>query len=269
MTARVVIITDLDGSLLDAKSYSFEKAAPALRLIGERDIPLVLCSSKTRAEIEVYRKRLQNRHPFIAENGGALFIPEGCFSFPVEGEDRDGLRVISLGTPYAEVRKQFKALRERMHVPARGFGDMTTAEVAALSGLTRDEAALAMEREYGEPFVFPGAPDERFLRAIEAAGLKWTQGRFFHIMGNHDKGKAVAVLRALYERSGERPVFIGLGDSLNDLPLLLAVDRPVLIRKDDGSHDPRISIPGLSRTDGIGPAGWNEAILAALPGAHE
>ena len=261
---RIIIVTDLDGTLLDSKTYSFEEARPALEQINKNDVPLVLCSSKTRAEMEAWRDRLENRHPFIVENGGGIFIPEGYFPFPVEGKTRKGYRVISLGTPYARVREQFIRLRDELRIPVTGFGDMTPAEVAALTGLSLDDAVLAKQREYGEPFVFPGAADERMLQAIEDSGLRWTQGRVFHIMGNHHKGKAVTVLRTLFERAMGPVIIAGLGDSLNDLPFLLAVDHPVLVRKEDGIHDRRINIPGLYQTEGIGPAGWNEAVTKLL-----
>ena len=261
---QVIIVTDLDGTLLDSKTYSFEDARPALEQVMENDIPLVLCSSKTRAELEVWRDRLENRHPFVVENGGGIFIPDGYFPFSVEGELRGDYRVISLGTPYAGIREQFTRFRDELQIPVTGFGDMTPAEVAALTGLSLDEAVLAKQREYGEPFVFPGATDERMLQTIEASGLRWTQGRLFHLMGNHHKGKAVALLRTLFERAKGPLMIAGLGDSLNDLPFLLAVDHPVLVRKKDGSHDPRINIPGLYRTQKIGPAGWNEAVQKLL-----
>lgn len=260
MTSRVVV-TDLDGSLFHPSTYSFEAAMPALELLRQRDIPLVLCSSKTRAELEDYRERLHNQHPFIVENGGEILIPDDYFSFSIEGKKRDGYRVISLGTPYPEIRRQFVQIRDKMGISVRGFGDMTLDEVASLTGLTKHEAALAMQREYDEPFVFPDASDELLLQAIEASDLKLTQGRLFHIMGNHDKGKAVTILRRFFDQKQGPVAIIGLGDSLNDLPLLAAVDQPVLIRKEDGTHDPRINIPGLYRTEGIGPAGWNEAVL--------
>ncbi len=261
---KTIIFTDLDGTLLHPRTYSYEEAKQALELIRKRHIPLVFCSSKTRAELEAYRKRLDNRHPFIVENGGGIFIPEGYFPFPVEGEARNGYRVISLGTPYAEIRRKFMNLRQELKIEVRGFGDMTPDEVASLTGLAKNEAILAMQREYDEPFVFSNAPDERLLSAIEAAGLRWTQGRFFHIMGNHHKGRAVTMLRAFFKQAKGSATTIGLGDSLNDLPFLLVVDRPVLIRKEDGSYDPRVDIPGLYRTEGIGPRGWNEAVLKLL-----
>ena len=74
----LVIFTDLDGTLLDA-AYSFLPAAPALEAVRRTSVPLVICSSKTRREIESYRIRLGNHDPFIAENGGAVYVPEGYF----------------------------------------------------------------------------------------------------------------------------------------------------------------------------------------------
>jgi mannosyl-3-phosphoglycerate phosphatase family protein len=264
--SNIIIFTDLDGTLLHPSTYSFEEALPALELLREKDIPLVLCSSKTRAELAFYRERLSNRHPFIVENGGGICIPEGYFPFRVDGELHNGYRLISLGMPYQVIRRKFIELRNALGTAAAGFGDMSPKGVAALTGLTEDEAVPAMAREYSEPFVFAGAADERFLQAVEGAGLRWTQGRLFHIMGDHHKGRAVCMLKALYERQYGSVTTIGLGDSLNDLPFLLAVDRPVLVRKEDGSHDPRINLRGLYRTDKIGPAGWNEAVLKLLAG---
>jgi mannosyl-3-phosphoglycerate phosphatase len=261
---QVVIFTDLDGTLLDAETYSFEPALPALETVRQRRIPVVLVSSKTRAELEVWRQRLENRHPFISENGGGIFIPEGYFPFPVDGERLAGYGVIGLGTPYEAVRRRFTGMRERLGIRVKGFGDMTEQEIAGMTGLPPADARLAKQRDYGEPFFFEEGPDDRLMQEIEKEGLRWTQGRFFHVMGDHHKGRAVDILKRLYVRQFGDLTAIGLGDSLNDLPFLLAVDRPVLVRKASGRHDTRIDIPGLVRTEGIGPAGWNEAVLELL-----
>lgn len=76
---RIVVFTDLDGTLLDHATYRFDAALPALRLLKARQIPLVVCSSKTASEIEALRNRLRLSHPFISENGGAIFVPRGYF----------------------------------------------------------------------------------------------------------------------------------------------------------------------------------------------
>lgn len=263
---NTIIISDLDGTLLDSSSYSFAAAQPALEIIQTRGIPLILCSSKTRTEIESYRQRLHNRHPFITENGGGIFIPQGYFSASFEAEAFDGYNLIRLGTPYTEIRNRFVRLRQQLGVKVRGFADMTDEEVAALTGLSRDEARLSKQRDFDEPFVFDGVPDKRFLQAIEESGLRWTQGQFFHIMGDHDKGRAVDLLKSLYQHEYGTVTSIGLGDSLNDLQMLQAVDHPVLVRHQDGSHDARITVSNLLKTRLVGPAGWSEAVLQLLSG---
>ena len=82
--AHFVVFTDLDGCLLDSVTYTYEPAAPALEALRAQDIPLVLVSSKTRAEIEPLRKQLDHHDPFMVENGAAVFVPRGLFDFPLE-----------------------------------------------------------------------------------------------------------------------------------------------------------------------------------------
>lgn len=261
---KIIIVTDLDGTLLDPLTYSFAPAEEALGEIRKRGIPLILCSSKTRAEIELYRRKLGNRDPFISENGGGIFIPEGYFVREPAGRARHGYLTITLGTPYEEIRERFTRVRRALDVKARGFGDMTPDEIASLAGLEKEEAVLAKEREFDEPFVFEGEPDERFLRALDEEGLSWTQGRFFHAMGRSDKGKALRLLAEKYEEEFGEISVIGLGDGLNDLPFLREADYAILIQKEDGSFDSRVALPHLANALGIGPVGWNKAVLDLL-----
>lgn len=262
----VLIVTDLDGTLLHPETYSFEPARPALTLIKEKGIPLILCSSKTRRELEVWRERLGNTHPFISENGGGIFVPKGYFQFPVEGQTRNGYTVITLGRPYSEIRRIFLEIRERLGIKARGFGDMGVEEIAHLTGLPLIDVGLAREREFDEPFIFEEGEKRigEFLNAIEEVGLHWTQGRFYHILGDNDKGKAFEILKGLYRRAYGDIKMIGLGDNLNDLPLLQEVDYPVLVRRADGGYDTRIDLPSLIKAKGVGPEGWNEVITGIL-----
>ncbi len=66
-TPELIIFTDLDETMLDLDNFSFEHSQTALRLIKGKGVPLILSSSKTRAEIEVDRRRLENNHPFVSE----------------------------------------------------------------------------------------------------------------------------------------------------------------------------------------------------------
>ena len=269
---KMVVFTDLDGSLLDPVTYSFDAANEALSALRTSDTPLVLASSKTRAEIEPIRFRLNHPHPFIVENGGGLYIPKGLFDFPVEKTALRGpYQVIEIGMPYARLRAALKEIELRIGCPLRGFGDMSAEEVAERTGLSQPDALLAKQREYDEPFVIEGPPtmEEEIQREINARGLRCTKGgRFYHLMGGSDKGRACRMLIDCYRRhfNGQRGplVTVAIGDSLNDLPMLAVVDRPILVRKPDGSYDPDVQLPNLSRAQGVGPAGWNQAVLDFL-----
>src|SRR5262249_46842467 len=137
----------------------------------------------------------------------------------------------------------------------------------------RRDAALAKQREYDEPYVVEGPPSliEEVCRQIVTRGLRWTKGgRLFHLTGDNDKGQATALLLRFYQRQmrlhGRSCMYetIGIGDSINDAPLLAIVDHPILVQKPDGSYDPDIHVPGMVRAPGVGPKGWNDAVLALL-----
>ena len=268
---KMVVFTDLDGSLLDPLTYSFDAASEALHALQASDIPLVLASSKTRAEIEPIRFRLNHLHPFTVENGGGLYIPKGLFDFPVEETVLRGpYQVIEIGTSYVRLRAALKEIEQRVGCPLRGFGDMSAEEVAERTGLSQQDALLAKQREYDEPFVIEG-PDtvvEEVMREAGARELRCTRGgRFYHLIGGSDKGRACRLLIDCYRRqNGQRGhlVTVAIGDSLNDLPMLAAVDRPILVQKPDGSYDLEVQLSNLTRAQGIGPAGWNQAVLDLL-----
>ncbi len=267
---KLVVFTDLDGTLLDASSYSFEGALPGLCLIKEKKTPLVICSSKTRKEIEHYRILLNNDGPFIAENGGGIFIPAGYFGSGAEdagwARAREGTyEIISLGIQYEILREALGELR-REGFDVTGFGDMSVEEITRITGLVPEQAEMAKERDFDEPFIFSG-PEERISdleEAIRKKGLSLTQGKFLHILGGSDKGKAVAIVTELFRKKFGTIITVGLGDSPNDAPMLEQVDCPVLVRKPGGSHDPRIRSANLILADGVGPEGWSEAICKIL-----
>ncbi len=270
ITRKRVIFTDLDGTLLDQETCSFEAAQTALRLIRSEGIPLILCSSKTRSEIERYRRRLENTHPFISENGGAIFIPKGYFSFPFPyGKELNQYVVLELGTSYPAILDALESIRREIGVKITGFSDLTEEELSALTGMGLDEARYAKQREYDEAFMVEGGKEEieRVKKKIQEKGMNYTWGgRFHHILGKNDKGKAVRILKALYENEYFSVLTIGIGDSLNDLPMLLAVEKPVFLQR-EGEPTPS-EVPNLTLIQGVGPRAWNEAMLRVILNAH-
>jgi mannosyl-3-phosphoglycerate phosphatase family protein len=271
---QFIFFTDLDGTLLDYYTYSFDNARPALALLADRRIPLIICSSKTRAEIEYYREKMDNHHPFISENGGGIFIPKGYFPFAVHaGEcsvDEEGdYIVMRLGAHYTQLRETMTLLRKD-GFQVKGFGDMTPEEIAAVTGLGIAEAKMAKMRDFDEPFLFRGSAgeQEKLVEAIRGKGLSYTRGRFFHLLGNSDKGKAVSTLAALFKRKRGDLTTVALGDNPNDLPMLERVDIAVIVQKHDGTYEPGIDLPGFLKAGGIGPRGWNKFVEKLLSGEN-
>lgn len=265
-----IIFTDLDGTLLDYPAYSFEKAKPALEMLKRKDIPLILCSSKTKQEIEFYRNKLNNHHPFISENGGGIFIPEDYFGFKIEDigfktEKVDHYYLIRLGTLYIRLRKAIVKLRQK-GFPVKGFGDMTIKEIANATSLSEEEAAMSKERDFDEPFFFEGNKDEigRLSASVQSMGFGIARGRYFHILGDNDKGRAVAILIDLYKKLFGQIITIAVGDSPNDLPMLEQVEYPVIVQKPDGTYNSDMNVHNLIKADGIGPEGWNRIILKLI-----
>lgn len=261
--SRLILFSDLDGTLLDKKNYSFEKAKPALRSIKKNKIPLVLCSSKTRKEIEYFRNLLNNSEPFVVENGGAVYIPKGYFPFSFDyNRVIDDYFVFELGTPYNAHVKNLRKLKEKTGVSLKGFSDMNVEEIAAKCNLTLDLAALATQREYDEPFFI--LEPERVSIVEKAIEFQYTQGdRFYHIT-NSDKGKAVIKLIEMFKKLHYDAVFVGLGDRLNDLPMLSVVDIPILVQLKSDSYDTKVALPKLRYAKGVGPEGWNQAVLELI-----
>jgi len=271
---KYIIFTDLDGTLLDQHTYSFEKATEALALAKENEIPIVLCTSKTQAEIEEYRERMHNDDPFIPENGGAIIIPKNYFKSVFDKKGNYPIRenqyiIIELGTPYEIILDTLTKIKKSTNAIIRGFSDLTPEEISKITGLSITSAILSKKRFYSEPIIIKGGTEtiNNVKKRILASGLNFLEGgRFHHVFGSiTDKGKAVSTLINIYKENANDSIkTIGLGDSLIDLPMLAAVDIPVLVKKTSGNYDRRIQIANLIYADDIGPEGWNKAILKIL-----
>jgi len=262
-----LVFTDLDGTLLDHHTYDFEPALPALRRLAARGFPLIFCTSKTRAETEYWRARTGNRWPFVAENGGAVYLPPGSFPFPVPGAVRRGeYEVLEFGVPYSHLVEALRQAEQRSGCRIRPFHRLNAEQIAALTALTTAQAELAAQREYDEPFeILDPQRADLLLQEIERQGLRWTRGgRFYHITGNNDKARAVRALTALYRRVEPALVAIALGDGLNDAAMLAAADQAVVMPSAQSSRLLEM-VPGARLAPEPGPAGWARAILEMIP----
>ena len=270
VTPFLAIFTDLDGTLLDHDTYEWDAAKPALEQCKAMGIPVNLVSSKTRGEIQRIRTAMANSDPFISENGGGIFLPDGgpC-KVPNGTVFASGMWQWSLGQPYTFLVRSLREIRQELGWNIRGFSDMTVNEISHITGLDLETSRLAAKRDYDEPFLLPDDGREYSLDSLsEAASRRGLAisvgGRFLHLHGQNNKGNAVRTLISWYRANHAGMITAALGDSPNDYPMLEVVDVPILVRSVESSKDRQISIRNLRSTRDKGPEGWNRAILDLL-----
>lgn len=253
-TENYLIFTDLDGTLLDHKSYSTNKAKEMLDYIKEHNIPLIIVTSKTKQEVIKLRKTLQISHPFIVENGGGIFLPT-----------EKNFEQITMGKTYNEALAFLELYKEIFNI--KSFSDMSEEEVSKLTGLDYESSKLAKQRDFCEPFIIEDESNITSLRELSLQeGFDIVKGgRFYHLITlGQDKSNALLELQKIYEdKYNKKYTTIALGDGENDKTMLESVDIAVLIKKFDGSfieYDKK----NLIKTHSIGPAGWNEALKEIL-----
>ncbi len=262
-TPSYLVITDLDGTLLDHDNYSFDAATPSLAQLEQHQVPVVINSSKTQAEISELRKALNNTHPFICENGSAILTPTDYDFTGDDSSTHSTFNDIVLGKTRDEILNTLTPITNRYSNQLRQYSQCSIEDIVEMTGLSYTEAEQSGTRFYTEPIQWQGSNENRqhFIKELEDQGLKVLQGgRFLHAMGETDKGKATRHLQAIYHQKRQATMkIIALGDSHNDIAMLQAADIAVLVRSPH-YPPPEFDHPHKIVTQHYGPKGWHEAI---------
>lgn len=267
---QVLVFTDLDGTLLDHHTYTYDEAQGLLGELRDQKIPLIFSSSKTRVEIEPLRLATHNQHPFIVENGSAVYVPKDYFGRKPHGTI---LRENYWVKEFAERRQHWLQILKRLEKQFEGcftsFSRLGSEGIAQAADISLKEAALANQRQYSEPLLWTGDNTKRqaFINELIRAGAFVQQGgRFLNVNGNGDKGSALRWLLSHYRVQQPAETFhtISLGDSQNDAPMLEASDTAIIVRS------PVKDAPRLQRqkrtqvSSDCGPLGWSTTLRATL-----
>ena len=218
----IIFMTDLDGTLLGHDDFSCGVIREDLLGLIRQDIKVVLNSSKTKAEIDLFCESLGVRLPFICENGAAFFNSDILgLSGSADTPQQAGTDVATLMTAWHE------AIDTDLRRHCIFLDDMEPVAQSRLLGLSDDDLDRAMDRQFSALFAFCG-PDDRFVhlqRQAERAGiLIHTGGRVHCLSGHHDKSGYNNFIRQ-HAACGNAPLtLIGFGDSNNDVAMLCDAD---------------------------------------------
>ena len=224
--SSIWVVSDVDGTLMD-HSYDLTPAKETIKILQNLSIPVILCTSKTAAEVKVIRKELNLMDPYIVENGAAIY---GESLKKVNGE-------IILGQTYEILEEILNFISKEIDYKLIPLNNLTDLEATQLTGLKGNSLNLMRDRHWSMPFLNPPNFLEEKIN-ICCAKFKvdiFKGNRMSHLLSaNSNKGKAINALKKYSNIQNIK--IIGLGDSPNDLPLLLNSDIRIVIPGIDGPN---------------------------------
>ncbi len=271
---QIIIFTDMDGSLLDHYTYSHDEANQLLGWLNARKIPVIPCTSKTRAEMIHLRSQLQNDCPFIVENGAAVYFSDDSL---LRGNIKN--EVIKhqnmFVKEFVQNREHWQSLLSTSDAHLNdafiSFEQAGIEGIIEMTGLSEEDARLASQREYSEPIKWIGSQhqyDEFENHINHSGGQLLKGGRFIHVSGCTNKSIALHWLLKQYREyyQDNKIITVAIGDSQNDIAMLESVDYAIIIRSPVNDCPPIEfkKSQDVYITQQQGPRGWVEGVTHVL-----
>ncbi len=256
---KVLIFSDLDGSLLHRDTFKFDEIKDYLRQLISKGIFIIPNTSKTEREILEFNNELGLSLPYISENGAAIngldLLNENLPKELILSREKDTLLKIFKNIVPINLQNKCEWLSE-----------MDRKNQSLIFGLKNKKLNMALDRKYTVPFVFRGNKNEKneLSKIIKNENLYLQEGgRVINLTDKVNKAKALQVFVRFYKRNNENVKTIAVGDNYNDLNMLKTSDFPCLVFNDKFTLD-KIPINNLITTNKPSPEGWADVIKMAL-----
>jgi predicted mannosyl-3-phosphoglycerate phosphatase (HAD superfamily) len=243
-------------------------------------IPAVWLTSRSRLQFDDARRKHAHTHPFIAEDGCAVYLPEDYFHLrPASDAPRTRkaatLRLgrftcipVADGLPAAA--EALQTLSQDTGVPVVTLRSLSPRELMQNTGLPQKEAELARQRDFDDIFFFAGASDEevgRFLAEGRNRDLQFRQhGVLWSAAIGPSVQRCIRELAKLYDRALRYHAHT-LGIATPDLAagLFPFCERTILLidRKSGEASQDQPDTPQARRLPLHEPEVW-ERLLAAI-----
>ena len=257
---KILIFTDLDGSLLDKETFKFDIIKDYFKELVGNGIIIIPNSSKTEAELLDFNEQNNLDLSFIAENGSSIHrLNKIHQNLPDK---------IIISRTIDEIRNIYE---ENISLD---FGNKIThileldrEKQQKILGLPLDKIKLAIKRDHSIPIKFNGTKIEKneFIKIMKNSGLTiQTGGRIMNVCDNVNKSKAMSrALQLIRKQLDDEIITIGVGDNENDIEMIKQTDYPCLV-KNDNFDSSLINIDNLIKSDEPSPKGWSDVIKTAL-----
>lgn len=262
---NLVIFSDIDGTFLDHETFDEGNNFDILDTLIRCNHHFIFNSSKTFYEIKKLQEKHNTTFPFICETGGGIYHKD--MDLDSFNQKRGGYNIMfesrRVDTFYNSVMREIDdGFRQDLEI----FNDINETRKRRLTGLSGENLSLASKRDFS--ILIKWKSDEKrfklFKSALSTHGLTIVRGsRFCHICGHHNKGKALLHFLANLSSSRASTNFItvGIGDSDNDVDMLLNVDFPCVVRSPSNvGLAKKIGNRNLVQSKNHAPEGWEECV---------
>ena len=257
---KILIFTDLDGSLLDKETFKFDVIKDYFKELVRNGIIIIPNSSKTEAELLDFNEQNNLDLSFIAENGSSIHrlnkIHQNLPDKIIISRTIDEIRNIYEENISLDFENKITHILE-----------LEREKQQKILGLPLDKIKLAIKRDHSLPIKFNGTEIEKkeFIKIMKNSGLTiQTGGRIMNVCDNVNKSKAMSrALQLIRKQLDDEIITIGVGDNENDIEMIKQTDYPCLV-KNDNFDSSLINIDNLIKSDEPSPKGWSDVIKTAL-----
>ena len=256
---KILIFTDLDGSLLHRDTFKFDEIKDYLKILLSQGIFIIPNTSKTEKEILEFNNELGSDLPYISENGAAI----------------NGLNLLNSNLPKELILSREKdnlikifenSMPVNLQNKCKWLSEMDKNKQSLIFGLGDEKLKMALDRKYTIPFLFEGNKSEKneLFRILKSEGLAAQEGgRVINLTDKVNKAKALNVFVRFLKKNNKNVKTIAVGDNYNDLDMLKTSDFPCLVFNDKFTLD-EIPINNITITNKPSPEGWADVIKKAL-----
>jgi predicted mannosyl-3-phosphoglycerate phosphatase (HAD superfamily) len=219
----------------------FDEFSVALDHAG---IPSVWVTSRSRLQMDEPIRKLGHHHPFIAEDGSGVYLPEGYFHLrPAKTVRLGRFTCIPIAEGLPAAAEALESLSEETGVAVVTLRSLSPRELAQNLGLPVREAEFARQRDFDAPFFFAGAsePDiARFRAEADRRHLVLRQhGVLWSLASGADLRQCIGELSKLYDRALRyHPTIVGIATPEDSSDLFAACDRGLLLARRPVTDDP-------------------------------
>jgi len=269
-------------ALIPLRGASLQGLDEFTAILDHQGIPAVWLTSRSRLQFDDARRKHGHTHPFVAEDGCAIYLPEDYFHLrPASGASRTNkAATLRLGRftciPVAEVlpaaAEALQTLSGDTCVPVVTLSSLSPRELMQNTGLPQREAELARQRDFDDIFFFAGASDqevERFLTEGRTRNLEFRKdGALWSAAIGASVKSSIHELAKLYDRALRYHAHT-VGIATQDLAsgLFPFCERTILLadRKSAGTTLDEPDTPQTRRLPLHAPDLW-ERLLAVIAG---